>query len=76
MSSEIEQEAPARATGAVRFIRECVAELRRVAWPDRVALWQATTVVLVAVTIVGAYLYALDSIFRPIASWLATKQAG
>ena len=76
MSSEIEQGTPGPASGAVRFIRECVAELRRVSWPDRVALWQATTVVLVAVAVVGTYLWALDNLFRPIASWLATKQAG
>jgi preprotein translocase subunit SecE len=62
--------------GAVQFVRECVAELKRVSWPDRVALWQATAVVIVAVAVVGTYLYALDSLFKPLASWIATKQAG
>ena len=63
-------------TGPAQFVRECIAELRRVSWPDRVALWQATGVVIGAVVAVGVYLYALDSIFKPLALWLATKQAG
>ena len=47
----------------------------RVAWPDRAHLWQATLVVIVAVVIVGTYLYALDSVFKPLAGWIAEKQA-
>ncbi len=62
--------------GPMQFIRECIAELRRVAWPDRAHLWQATLVVIVAVVIVGTYLYALDSVFKPLAGWIADKQAG
>jgi preprotein translocase subunit SecE len=62
--------------GAIRFLRECVVELRRVQWPDRVQLWQATLVVLVAVALVGFYLYGLDTVFRPLAGWLADQQAG
>ena len=62
--------------GFAQFVRECIAELKRVSWPDRVALWQATAVVIVAVAVVGTYLYALDSLFKPLASWIATKQAG
>jgi hypothetical protein len=26
--------------------------------------------------IVGTYLYALDSVFKPLAGWIADKQAG
>lgn len=62
--------------GPMQFVRECIAELRRVAWPDRAHLWQATAVVIVAVVIVGTYLYALDSVFKPLAGWIADKQAG
>jgi preprotein translocase subunit SecE len=63
-------------SGPMQFIRECIAELRRVAWPDRAHLWQATAVVIVAVVIVGTYLYALDSIFKPLAGWIVGKQTG
>jgi preprotein translocase subunit SecE len=62
--------------GAVQFVRECIAELRRVQWPDRVHLWQATAVVLVTVAVVGVYLYGLDSVFKQASSWLINKQAG
>jgi preprotein translocase subunit SecE len=61
--------------GAVQFVRECIAELRRVQWPDRSHLWQATAVVLVTVAVVGVYLYGLDSIFKQASNWLIDKQA-
>jgi preprotein translocase subunit SecE len=65
-----------RGGGFMQFVRECIAELRRVQWPDRVHLWQATAVVLVTVAVVGFYLYGLDSIFKQASSWLIDKQAG
>jgi preprotein translocase subunit SecE len=70
-----EREVQSGSRGFIQFLRECVAELRRVAWPDRAHLWQATLVVIVAVVIVGTYLYALDSVFKPLAGWIAEKQA-
>jgi preprotein translocase subunit SecE len=65
-----------RRGGFMQFVRECIAELRRVQWPDRVHLWQATAVVLVTVAVVGFYLYGLDSVFKQASSWLIDKQAG
>ena len=44
-----EREVQSGSRGLIQFLRECVAELRRVAWPDRAHLWQATLVVIVAV---------------------------
>ena len=58
----------------VRFVRECWAELQRVQWPDRVHLWQATAVVIIACVVVGTYLYALDSVVSRAAHWLVDKQ--
>ena len=58
------------------FIRECVAELKRVQWPTRPVLIQATAVVIITCLIVGLYLYGLDSIFSKLAGWLITQQAG
>ena len=63
-------------TGFGQFVRECVAELKRVQWPTRPALVQATAVVIVTCFVVGIYLYALDSLFSRVASWLISKQAG
>ena len=58
----------------MQFIRECRAELGRVAWPDRGQLWQATAVVIRGRRVVGIYLYALDSVFKPVAGWIVDKQ--
>ncbi|MGI9116870.1 MAG: preprotein translocase subunit SecE [Gaiellales bacterium] len=58
------------------FVRECWAELKRVQWPTRPALVQATAVVIITCLIVGVYLYALDSIFSKLAGWLINQQAG
>jgi preprotein translocase subunit SecE len=59
-----------RRTGAVQFVRECIAELHKVQWPTRHELWQATAVVLIVTTVIGFYIFALDSIFVPFAGWL------
>ena len=42
------------------FVGECVAELRKVDWPGRTQLISATVVVIIAVAIVGAYLFVVD----------------
>ena len=47
----------------LNFLRACIAELRRVQWPDRRQVTQATGVVLGFVIIAGAYLGLLDAIW-------------
>jgi preprotein translocase SecE subunit len=54
---------PAEGTRVGNFLRACAAELRRVQWPDRRQVAQATGVVLGFVIIAGAYLGVLDAIF-------------
>ncbi len=49
-----------------QFIRECVAELRKVDWPSRAQTFQGTIVVIIACAIVGLYLWGLDQIIRPV----------
>ena len=46
--------------GARRFVSECVAELRKVDWPGQRQLVSATVVVLIAIFVVGLYLYVAD----------------
>ncbi|MEW6583100.1 MAG: preprotein translocase subunit SecE [Actinomycetota bacterium] len=48
---------------ASRFMSEVATELRKVTWPTRQQLFQATAVVIVFVAIVTAYLAALDEVF-------------
>jgi preprotein translocase subunit SecE len=50
-------------SGAGQFIRECVAELRKVEWPNQRQLVSATVAVIVAVAVVGVFLYAIDEAF-------------
>jgi preprotein translocase SecE subunit len=45
------------------FLASCWAELRKVQWPDRDTLVQATAVTIIFVAVAGAYLGALDSAF-------------
>ncbi len=49
-----------RRGGMRAFIGECYAELRKVDWPSRTQLISATVVVIIAVAIVGAYLFVVD----------------
>ena len=48
------------------FVRESVAELRKVEWPSRAQVVQGTVVVLIACTIVGTFLYGADQAIRPL----------
>ena len=51
------------------FLASCVAELRRVQWPTRDTLIQASAVTLVFITVAAAYLGVLDGAFN----WLIQR---
>jgi preprotein translocase SecE subunit len=64
------EEAPERQRGAVLgFIASCWAELKRVQWPDRETLIQASAVTVIFIAIMAAYLGVLDAIFN----WLVQR---
>ena len=50
--------------GVIGFISSCWAELKKVQWPDRDTLVQATAVTIIFVTVAAAYLGALDALFN------------
>jgi preprotein translocase SecE subunit len=52
--------------GFIGFLISCWAELKKVQWPDRETLIQATAVTILFVAVAAAYLGALDAAF----SWL------
>ena len=57
-------EVPERQRGAVTgFIASCWAELKRVQWPDRETLIQASAVTILFVAVMATYLGVLDAIF-------------
>ena len=49
-----------------QFVRESYAELRKVDWPTRNQTFQGVVVVIIACVIVGAYLWGLDQVIRPL----------
>ena len=57
------QAAPRQRGGVIGFLVSCWAELRKVQWPDRETLVQATAVTIIFVAVAGVYLGALDSAF-------------
>jgi preprotein translocase subunit SecE len=59
--------APRRKRGRVlTFLGHCADELRRVQWPNRRQVGQATAVVLGFVVLAGGYLGLLDALWKPI----------
>jgi len=64
-----------RRANLVQFIRECNAELRRVQWPNREQLWQATAVVLIVCLVMGVYIGLLDSALTRFSHWLVDQYA-
>ena len=52
-----------RSAGSPRFLREVVAELRKVIWPGRRELIAYTTVVIIFVALIVALVAGLDLLF-------------
>ena len=50
--------------GVIGFLTSCWAELKKVQWPDRETLIQATAVTIIFVAVAAAYLGALDAAFN------------
>jgi preprotein translocase subunit SecE len=48
------------------FVSESWAELKKVDWPGQSQVMQGTVVVIIACVIVGAYLWGLDQVIRPV----------
>jgi preprotein translocase SecE subunit len=63
------EKAEKRRGPVIGFLLSCWAELKRVQWPDRDTLVQASAVTLIFVVIMAAYLGALDAAFN----WLVQR---
>jgi len=63
-------ELPREGNRLANFLRACVAELRRVQWPDRRHVGQATGVVMGFVVIAGGYLGLLDAVFSRLVNYI------
>ena len=63
----VSERPPRKQRGRVlTFLRHCADELRRVQWPNRRQVGQATAVVLGFVVLAGGYLGLLDALWKPI----------
>jgi preprotein translocase subunit SecE len=51
-------------SGLIGFVREAIAELKKVEWPPQKAVISGTAVVLIACVIVGAYLWLNDELWK------------
>ena len=56
------------------FIRESVAELKKVEWPNQNQVIQGTVVVLVACAIAGVYLWLNDQLWKEVVQKLILGQ--
>ena len=63
------EKAEKRRGGVIGFFASCWAELKKVQWPDRDTLVQASAVTLIFVAVMAAYLGALDAGFN----WLVKQ---
>lgn len=65
------KEAPAERQrgGVLGFFASCWAELKRVQWPDRETLIQASAITLIFIAVMAVYLGILDGIFN----WLVQR---
>ena len=52
-----------RQQGAERFMRDLIAEMRRVTWPTRPEWVSATVLTIGLVVVIGFYTYIADQIF-------------
>ena len=55
--------------GVIGFLASCIAELKRVQWPDRDTLLQATAVTVVFVFVAAVYLGVIDLV----ANWVVQR---
>jgi preprotein translocase subunit SecE len=55
--------------GVFGFLASCWAELKKVQWPDRETLIQASAITLIFIAVMAAYLGVLDAVFN----WLVQR---
>jgi preprotein translocase subunit SecE len=59
--------------GPIRFIREFIAELKKVTWPTRAETIKLTVIVIAISVIVGLFIGGLDMIFLNITTNVFTR---
>jgi preprotein translocase subunit SecE len=52
------------------FLKESIAELKRVSWPGRDDVWATTTAVLVITAIFSAFIYVSDKLLSTVVEYV------
>lgn len=60
MGSSVEVAKPSAGTRLVTFYHDVVAEMKKVTWPDRAQLQQATIQIIIFVLVLGALIALID----------------
>ena len=50
-------------SSVVKFFRDCVAEIKKIVWPTPKTAFKNMGIVLVAMIVIGAVVFGLDSLF-------------
>ena len=61
MAIQARRRAQDQTPGVIRFLRETVDELRKVVWPTPQELYRYTLVVVVTVSVIALFIFAVDS---------------
>jgi len=59
-----------RETQRGSFVRESIAELRKVEWPNQRQVTTGTVVVIIACAITGLYLWINDLVWQRVVEWI------
>lgn len=59
----VQQASERKRVGTRQFIREVIAEMRKVLWPTRKEVVNSTIIVLVTVVVLTGYVFGLDQLF-------------
>lgn len=44
----------------IKYFRDCTSEFKKIIWPTKPAVWKSTGVVLLAIAVIGLFVFALD----------------
>jgi preprotein translocase subunit SecE len=64
---------PDQAPGVVRFLRDTFDELRKVVWPTPQELYRYTLVVVVTVSVIALFIFAVDSALTQLQHFIYKK---
>ena len=59
--------------GFISYLKDCKAEIKKVVWPDRKEVFKKTGTVIFTSLLVGAILFAMDSVYSLILDFIFSQ---